>query len=74
MPRTPRRPRSVRSLMGAVVVTATLVGTALTVPAAQAATPQLTVDLGQTTGAVTFATAGAYTPNIDRITVAPVTG
>ncbi|MFJ9242226.1 CBM35 domain-containing protein [Streptomyces sp. NPDC101776] len=52
MPRTSRRPRSVRGLMGAVVVSAALVGTALTVPTAQAATPTLTVDLGQSTGAV----------------------
>ena len=59
MPRTPRRSRSVRGLMGAVVVTATLVGTALTVPAAQAATPQLTVDLGTTTGAVMHGANGA---------------
>ncbi|NNN33859.1 cellulosome protein [Streptomyces sp. S3(2020)] len=52
MPRTARRPRISRSLLGAVVVSATLVGTALTVPVAQAATPQVTVDLGTTTGAV----------------------
>ncbi|WP_405615146.1 CBM35 domain-containing protein [Streptomyces sp. NBC_00076] len=52
MPRTPRRSGRFRGLMGAGAVTAALVGTALTVPAAQAATPQLTVDLGRTTGAV----------------------
>jgi hypothetical protein len=45
--------------VGAGVVTAALVGTALTVPAAQAATPQLTVDLGQTTGAVMHGANGA---------------
>ncbi|WP_330308250.1 MULTISPECIES: CBM35 domain-containing protein [unclassified Streptomyces] len=59
MPRTARRPRSVRALMGATVVTAALLGTALTVPAAQAATPQLTVDLGTTTGAVMHGANGA---------------
>jgi hypothetical protein len=45
--------------MGATVVTAALLGTALTVPAAQAATPQLTVDLGTTTGAVMHGANGA---------------
>ncbi|MFF4055414.1 CBM35 domain-containing protein [Streptomyces sp. NPDC001668] len=52
MPRTPSRSLRLRSLMGAGAVAAALVGTALTIPAAQAATPQLTVDLGRTTGAV----------------------
>ncbi|MCX4761746.1 cellulosome protein [Streptomyces sp. NBC_01275] len=59
MPRTPRRSGPVRSLIGAGVITATLVATALTVPVAQAATPQLTVDLGQTTGAVMHGANGA---------------
>ncbi|WP_262064451.1 CBM35 domain-containing protein [Streptomyces sp. STR69] len=59
MPRTARRPRSVRALMGATVATAALLGTALAVPAAQAATPQLTVDLGTTTGAVMHGANGA---------------
>ncbi|ELP63206.1 CBM35 domain-containing protein [Streptomyces turgidiscabies] len=52
MPRTARRSRTSRSLLGAVVVAAALVGTVLTIPAAQAANPRVTVDLGTTTGAV----------------------
>ncbi|MEV5528511.1 CBM35 domain-containing protein [Streptomyces prunicolor] len=59
MPRTPRRSRSVRALMGVTMVTAALLGTALTVPAAQAATPTLSVDLGTTTGAVMHGANGA---------------
>lgn len=59
MSRTPHRSGRFRSLVGAGVVTATLIGTALTVPAAQAATPQVTVDLAQTTGAVMHGANGA---------------
>lgn len=59
MPRTPRRSRPVRALMGVTVVTAALLGTALTVPTAQAATPTLSVDLGTTTGAVMHGANGA---------------
>ncbi|WP_030670888.1 CBM35 domain-containing protein [Streptomyces cellulosae] len=59
MPRTPRGSGRFRGLVGAGVIAAALVGTALTVPAAQAATPQLTVDLGRTTGAVMHGANGA---------------
>ncbi|MFJ1969408.1 cellulosome protein [Streptomyces sp. NPDC087903] len=59
MPRTPRRSVRRRGLMGVGAVIAALVGTALTVPAAQAATPRLTVDLGTTTGAVMHGANGA---------------
>ncbi|WP_406171994.1 carbohydrate-binding protein [Streptomyces canus] len=59
MPRTSRRSGRFRTLVGAGVIAAALAGTALTVPAAQAATPQLTVDLGQTTGAVMHGANGA---------------
>ncbi|MEU1519869.1 CBM35 domain-containing protein [Streptomyces sp. NPDC005811] len=59
MPRAHRRSGRFRSLVGAGVVTAALVGTALAVPTAQAATPQLSVDLGQTTGAVMHGANGA---------------
>ncbi|MET7736811.1 CBM35 domain-containing protein [Streptomyces sp. NPDC005402] len=52
MPRTTSRSGRFRTLVGVGVVAAALTGTALTIPAAQAATPQLTVDLGRTTGAV----------------------
>jgi hypothetical protein len=45
--------------VGSGVITATLVGTAVTVPAAQAATPLLAVDLGQTTGTVMHGANGA---------------
>jgi hypothetical protein len=59
MPRTERRSGHVRRLAGAVTFTAVLVGTALTGPVAHAAAPQLTVDLGQTTGAVMHGANGA---------------
>ncbi|MFJ1806742.1 MULTISPECIES: CBM35 domain-containing protein [unclassified Streptomyces] len=59
MPRTHRRSGRFRGLVGAGAVTAALVSTALTIPAAQAATPQLTVDLAQTTGAVMHGANGA---------------
>ncbi|WP_328777954.1 carbohydrate-binding protein [Streptomyces canus] len=59
MLRTSRRSGRFRTLVGAGVIAAALAGTALTVPAAQAATPQLTVDLGQTTGAVMHGANGA---------------
>ncbi|MFF7930620.1 CBM35 domain-containing protein [Streptomyces sp. NPDC007940] len=52
MPRTPHSPRRTRRLFAVSAVAVALVGTALTGTVAQAATPQLTVDLGQTTGAV----------------------
>ncbi|MFJ9743286.1 CBM35 domain-containing protein [Streptomyces sp. NPDC101166] len=52
MPRTEHVSRKTRRLMGAVAFTAVLIGTAVTVPAAQAATPQVTVDLARSTGAV----------------------
>ncbi|MBO4253129.1 CBM35 domain-containing protein [Streptomyces griseorubiginosus] len=52
MPRTKHRSGTVRRLTGVAAFTAVLIGTALTGPAAHAANPQLTVDLGQTTGAV----------------------
>jgi hypothetical protein len=38
--------------MGAIAFTAALIGTAVTIPSAQAATAQVTVDLGRTTGDV----------------------
>ncbi|WP_445029930.1 CBM35 domain-containing protein [Streptomyces sp. SAS_270] len=59
MPRTARRSGRFRTLVGVGAVAAALVGTAVTVPAAQAATPQLTVDLGQATGAVMHGANGA---------------
>ncbi|MGI5430731.1 CBM35 domain-containing protein [Streptomyces sp. CA-179760] len=52
MPRNEHRSRNTARLMGAVAFTAALIGTAVTVPTAQAATPQVTVDLGRTTGDV----------------------
>lgn len=52
MPRTTNRSGHVRRLAAATTITAALVGTALTAPAAHAANPQLTVDLGQSTGPV----------------------
>ncbi|MEU1552453.1 CBM35 domain-containing protein [Streptomyces scabiei] len=52
MPRHSSRSSRTTRLMGAAAVTAALIGTAVTVPTAQAATRQLTVDLGRTTGDV----------------------
>ncbi|MFE7764093.1 CBM35 domain-containing protein [Streptomyces sp. NPDC057438] len=53
MPRTEYSSRTTARLMGAVAFTAALIGTAVTVPPARAATTQVvTVDLGRTTGAV----------------------
>ncbi|MFJ9901109.1 CBM35 domain-containing protein [Streptomyces sp. NPDC091280] len=59
MPRTERRSGHVRRLAGAVTFTVVLASAALTGPAANAANPQLTVDLGQTTGAVMHGANGA---------------
>lgn len=52
MRRTERSPRLTRRLVAVSAVAAALAGMALTAPVAEAATPRLTVDLGQTTGAV----------------------
>src|SRR5262245_14471073 len=54
MPRTEHRHRHriVRRLIGSVTLTAVLAGMALTDSVAHAANPQVTVDLGTTTGAV----------------------
>ncbi|WP_308314634.1 hypothetical protein [Streptomyces gilvus] len=59
MPRTDHRAGRARRLAGAVTLTAVLVGTALSGPVAHAADPQLTVDLGRTTGAVMHGANGA---------------
>ncbi|MER6186894.1 CBM35 domain-containing protein [Streptomyces sp. NPDC001652] len=52
MPRTEHGSRHTARLMGAIAFTAALIGTAVTIPSAQAATAQVTVDLGRTTGDV----------------------
>ncbi|MFF6806403.1 CBM35 domain-containing protein [Streptomyces sp. NPDC012616] len=52
MPRSARRSPKARRLVGSVAFSAVLAGTALTGPVAHAAGPQVTVDLGRTTGAV----------------------
>ncbi|MFF1292667.1 MULTISPECIES: CBM35 domain-containing protein [unclassified Streptomyces] len=52
MPRTEHGSRHTARLMGAIAFTAALIGTAVTIPSAQAATTQVTVDLGRTTGDV----------------------
>ncbi|MFE9448097.1 CBM35 domain-containing protein [Streptomyces sp. NPDC006739] len=54
-----RGPGRLRALSGAALTAAALLGSALVAPAAQAANPQLTVDLGQTTGAVMHGANGA---------------
>jgi hypothetical protein len=58
LPESPRTTRRLVGLAGAAVVSA-LVGSFLTSPAAQAAAPQLKVDLGTTTGAVMHGANGA---------------
>ncbi|WP_327721521.1 cellulosome protein [Streptomyces sp. NBC_00490] len=52
MPRTEHGSRHTTRLMGAIAFTAALIGTSVTMPSAQAATAQVTVDLGRTTGDV----------------------
>ncbi|MGW1272225.1 CBM35 domain-containing protein [Streptomyces sp. NPDC002491] len=52
MPRTARRSPKARRLVGSVAFSVVLAGAALTGPVAHAADPQVTVDLGRTTGAV----------------------